>query len=161
MPLKIPAPSMVLEGDYSTWTIYDSFDDLDASYSAGYGQFGVVNREETKIIMMDLYNYKIKMYDIATKTLTDLGFTNPIGIEQAAQAYWSAYRTYEVVVDDYNQLKVIKNGTVIKTFSYTDLGFTSPPKIKTASISPKGKYIVISGQRSATGNPGWVVLVAS
>jgi len=149
-----------LEGDYSTWTIYDSFDDLDAS-NLDYRQFAVVNREETKILIMDVYGGKIKAYDIASKALTDLGFTTPIinyGIDQ--YAYWSAYGTYMVVVDAHNEAKIIKNGAVIKTFSYTDLGFTSG-NIRSASISPKGKYIAISGLRSATGNPGWVVLVGS
>jgi hypothetical protein len=149
-----------LEGDYSDWTIYDSFDDPHAS-DGDYRQFAVANREETKITIFDVYGGKIKAYDIESKTLTDLGFTNPIinyGIDQ--YAYWSAYGTYQVVIDNHNYLKIIKNGAVIKILSYSDLGLASGT-IRDASISPKGKYIVVAGVREATYNPGWVILKGS
>ena len=151
------------EGDYTTWAIHDSFDDADADILADYGQYAVANRKETKIVLFDVKNDQIKDYDIVTKTVTDLGFTDPIMASACGEnppSRHSAYYTYFVVVDDYDAVKVIKDGVVIKTFTSAQLGIDAT-EIRTASISPKGKYIAVSGKRTATANAGWVILVGS
>jgi len=41
-----PTPAVELEGDYSDWTIYDSFDDA-ALWNSAWYQYAVVNKDET------------------------------------------------------------------------------------------------------------------
>ena len=56
------ATSEAEEGDYSNWTIYDSFDDADVSY-VDVGQEAVVNKEETMIVIIDTDAKIIKNYN--------------------------------------------------------------------------------------------------
>ena len=152
-----------LEGDYSDWTIYDSFDDADVYLLGDYGQYAVMNELENIILLFDLRNDRIKRYTIATKVLADLGFTAPVmawGSGEWGGRRYSAYGTYFVVIENYDEVMILKNGVVVKTLTYADLGFDTG-EIYTANISPKGLYIAISGKRAATGNTGWVVLVGN
>jgi len=156
----------VLEGAYSNWSIYDSFDDADATNSDSY-QDAVVNRKETEILLVDS-GYILKKYTIATKTLSASLIA---GIVQWQWSYLalgifitSVQQTYAIakwrtdgVID---RLSIIKDGVVVKTFTNSELGFGTNP-IRSASISPSGKYVIASGVRATTGNMGWVVLVGS
>jgi len=157
-----PAPKVVLEGNYSTWTIYDSFDDAGAADTT-YGQEAVVNREETVIVIIDCLSAEVvKSYTISTKTLSGalisaLKWAYNYYTEQISCK--SAYGTYFVAHNTEN-LYVLKNGSIVKTLSATALGFNAGT-IRSVSISLKGKYTIASGQRTVTGNPGWVVLVGS
>lgn len=163
MPLHVPVPAVVLEGDYSDYAIYDSFDDPDAHILGDWGQFAIINEKETEILIVEINAGGLKTYTIATKTLSALIFLNAklgwcTGWESSVGK--SAYGTYAVVNHNYDSIRIFKNGAIIKTLTFTDLGFDAA-EIRTPSISPKGKYIVVSGKRSATGNAGWVVLVGS
>jgi len=159
-----------LEGDYSDWTIYDSFDDTDAM-DTHLQQGAIINKGETEILLLDWGNMYAKKYSVGTKTLSarlanDIYYFVTGGSADTPQ-FKSAYGTYAVVIGrvaaavwDADRLWVFKNGSLIKTFTDSDLGITSE-KIRSAHISPKGKYIVVSGLLSASGNMGWVVLVGS
>ena len=154
---------VALEGDYSDWTIYDSFDDLTIADSPTlfWQTFIYFNREETQLITVN--DNALNRYTIATKTLETLfnpyAPTGGVCISQGRSAN-SAYGTYVVWENQASTtLYIIKNGVVVKTLSITDLGISD--YIYNWGISPKGKYIVLCGKRTATGNKGWVVLVGS
>ncbi|MBA7696259.1 hypothetical protein ES703_104902 [subsurface metagenome] len=73
----------------------------------------------------------------------------------------SVLGTYVVSIDDgYDNLYIMKNGVVIKTMGYADLGLKLH-NVDSVSISPSGKYIAVKGKRTATDNYGWVVLEGS
>jgi hypothetical protein len=162
-------PPPVLEGDYSDWAIYDSFDDPHV-YDDRWAQEAVVNKEETEIVLIDAVNVRVKRYTIATKTLSDAIITgqwwSPTA-EGLGTMQRSVQQTYIVVMwatagpyYNCNRLSIIKNGVVVKTLTNSDLGFGTN-FIRSVSISRSGKYIIASGVRAATGNPGWVVLEGS
>lgn len=160
---------VVLEGDYSDWTIYDSFDDANASNGTAR-QYAVVNKAETEILLIHLWNISARKYTISTKTLGAIvsdylhpGWYAP-GTE-GALPWASAQRTYflgmvRTGVGIADGITVWKNGDIIKTFTSADLGLNTDA-VRSVSISPSGNYIIVSGQRTATGNMGWVVLVGS
>ncbi len=154
-------PPTVLEGDYSDWSIYDSFDDTEM-YAGDWENAAIFNKEKTVAVLVDAN--VCKKYTIATKTLGASLF-NPSflsgGFCGMGLAVKSVLGTYVVSIDGADDnLYIIKNGVVVKTMSYADLGFTLH-YIRSVSISPSGKYVFVSGTRSATGNTGWVILVGS
>jgi len=158
MPLKVPTPT-ILEGDYSDWTIYDSFDDA-AMYVGDWENVAVINKEETEILLIN-ENYA-KRYTIATKTLgsslLDPSVITGVGIAQAFTK--SAYGTYVVWIDHLNnELYILKNGTLLKTLTYTDLNLLSG-YVESVSISPKGKYVAVAGRRTGAVRC-WRILVGS
>jgi len=153
-----------LEGNYSDWAIYDSFDDTDAS-AGDWRQFGVVNKDETVILLIDAYKVGVKKYTIATKTLgalqTEYEFPGVYGYTTEGSLI-SVQGTYVVaLIRDSIGIAIWKNGDLIKTFTRNELGFDPTfGSVNSVSISRSGKYIVVSGYRT-TGNMGWVVLVGS
>jgi len=157
---------MPLEGNYSDWTIYDSFDDADAANSA-WLQDAVVNRKETEILLVDS-GYILKRYTIATKTLSASLIAGIVAWQWSELALntflTSVQQTYVAVRwrtdTTWDRLSIIKDGVVVKTLTNTDLGFGTN-HIRSVSISPSGKYVIASGVRADTGNIGWVVLVGS
>ncbi len=163
------APVPAFEGDYSDYSIYDTFVDED-SYSNYRRQDAVFNQEETVALILDAVMEKAKTYTIATKTLGAvlaskisyvIGGRYNIGLNRK-----SAYGTYAVVLgystayDDCDKVYVFKDGVLIKTLEDSDLGISNN-KIFAAAISPKGKYIMVSGYITAESDMGWVVLVGS
>jgi len=157
-------PPTVLEGDYLDWSIYDSFDDTDLS--AGEGRQGaIINKIETEILLLDAWTLKAKRYTITTKTLTELAgadhqFTDLLAAPSTTRIY-SAYSTYLVaLIWNLDGIRIYKDGVVVKSFTYTELGMNDGT-VYSVDISPLGKYVVVSGQRTSTGNLGWVVLVGS
>ena len=160
-----PAPAVVLEGDYSDWIIYDSFDDTNVVASR-YDNYGVVNKDETVILLIGVGNLTAKLYTIATKTLgpamSDYDFPPiqyPGSVEGTTLSIQGTYVCGLVTGTLHgNGIAVWKDGVIIKTFSAADLGLTANA-VYSVSISKSGKYIVVSGTRSATGDRGWVVLV--
>ena len=164
-----PVP-VVLEGDYSTWTIYDSFDDADV-YAYSYYQYAVVNKDETIILLVDREYLGARKYVIATKTLGALDseyvfaglFAGADSDPGTAISIQGSYAVALIRVAGYttgNGIVVWKNGDLIKTMTATNLGFNTN-QVYSVSISKSGKYIVVSGTRTATGNKGWVVLAGS
>jgi len=157
------------EGDYSSYAIYDSFDDTDCS-NAYMAQRAVFNGAENKIIILDAWNERTKPYDIPTKVLgavlaTDLSFYDQDGA-WSQQPTKSIYGTYVVTLnytsyrEDCNRIRIYKNGVEIQNLTDAQLGFNANT-IKNVDISPTGKFIIVSGERTATGNRGWVVLEGS
>lgn len=151
-----------LEGEYSDWTIYDSFTDGDAVDADLSGE-AIVNRAENKILIFDISNAIIKAYDIATKVLSASLVSSEIWGDVSAFARgWgvkSAYGTYSVDTDR-NNVYIFKDGSLIKTLSASDLGITAN-RVRCVSVSPKGKYIVVLGYLTTPDAMGWVVLVGS
>jgi hypothetical protein len=178
--LKIPVPAvketetikekyyypyaLPLEGDYSTWTIYDSFDDADV-YPAIWNQWAIANKEESVFLLADTGFSAVRTYLIATKTLSlpVVNYTFPAvsseeGTERSILGRYVCGLRY---VGGYGVgIGIWKNGDLIQSFSEADLGLTAN-NVYSVSISPSGKYIIVSGKRAATGNVGWVVLVGS
>jgi len=156
-----------LEGDYSNWTIYDSFDDDTMDYTYAWSQYGVFNKDETVILL--LQELKGKKYVIPTKTLGSLmtiyrfpatfdGTGTRQGTLPTSKSVLGTYLC--ALIATKNGIGIFKNGDVIQTLTYADLGFLTG-YVYSVSISPSGKYLVVSGYRTATSKNGWVVLVGS
>lgn len=143
----------LLEGDYSSWAIYDSFDETNTSAGIDVA-LAFFNRIETIVMLSDAGQH-MRPYTIATKTL---GTLLTLGQYQAYdRRITSSYGTYLVVFNSSN-IYIFKNGIQVQTITDTDLGLND---IDCIHISPKGKYIAISGNRITSGNNGWVILVGS
>ena len=160
MPLTGSAPVTVLEGDYSDWTIYDSFDDTDVANTTWYNE-AIINKDETEALLIDTNAFLVKRYTIATKALSTIVSSINYGRDSYNQlaTVRSIQQTYVVFISN-DTLSIVKNGVVIKTLTNVELGFGANI-IRSASISRSGKYVVVSGGRDASGNMGWVVLVGS
>ncbi len=161
MPGLYSAGFPVLEGDYTTWAIYDSFDETDTSNSTATATcLAIFNRIETIALLASQPDDILKTYTISSKTVgaahspivMELGYTT-------SKFMASAYGTYVVIYFSSN-VYIYKDGVELQSFTFTDLGIDSA-KISSACISPTGKYIAVSGKRTATGNDGWVILVGS
>jgi len=167
MPLTVP---VTLEGDYSNWTIYDSFDEGDVNtVDRLEGQYAIVNGAESEILLFEYQTYRNRKYTIASKIAGVLGATlyyNPgqyhASNHESIMHRVSVLATYYVGMTQTDWvgdgIVIWKDGAIVKTLSASDLGFTI---VYSVSISRSGKYIIVSGERSATGNGGWVVLVGS
>jgi hypothetical protein len=181
------APKVVLEGDYSDWTIYDTVGPDPWILPTFFRQTAITNREETEILIcsisyLDPANPQdtqmvLRKYTIATKTLSDVIVDdallfNTVIVDKTgvsfpafvAYQHYTAHGTYVVAlggtINTTTKLYIFKNGSLIKTFTDSDLGIASG-SIRSASISPRGKYIVVSGYITALADLGWVVLVGS
>ena len=153
-----------LEGDYSTYAVYDSFDDATLDYALLAS--ARANCLETKAILLTTTStYYMKVYDIDAKTVSS-------SIELEANDYPDVYtvgctfqqtllNTYAAFIQKTtSSLLIYKNGVLLQTLTLTDLGLSSI-LAWAVSFSPRGKYIFITGTRVASGNKGWVVLVGS
>jgi len=151
-------PPPILEGTYSSWAVYDAFDEADTVNSGvGFGQFAIFNEAETIALLIGLSDHKVKSYTVASKTVSALldsyGYFN-----QERYKPTSVYGRYSVDFDT-STVWILKNGVVVQTLGFAALGM-SDTFIESVSISPRGKYIAIGGKRSG-GNDGWVILVGS
>ena len=179
--LKIPVPAvketetikeqkyyypytLPIEGDYSTWTIYDSFVDADVG-NAQFRQYAIVNKDEDKILIVDGYNGRVKMYTIATKTLTALTeeVSPPFSPDMEGTTK-SIQGTYVGMIRYYAPsnygIMICKNGAKTKELTAAQLGLLANA-VYGVSVSPSGKYVIVSGYLETLGNLGWVVLVGS
>lgn len=152
---------ILAEGTYTSYAIYDSFNDADVYYA--YAVAAWVNCLETKAILITRYseNY-LKVYDIDTKTVgstTELANSDFGVITSIGWVFKQTFlNTYVAVVESVtNNLLIYKNGELLQTLTPTDLGFTAAGP-KSISFSQRGKYIFLAGILSASGNSGWVVL---
>jgi len=156
-----------LEGDYSDWTIYDSFADPDHT-GTKHWDVGSFNKDETKLVILDSAsgdNGVLKIYDIATKTLDSV--LTRVSTRESGPMWKSILGTYtivcwaSVVAGTLNRVSILKDGVVIKTFTDAQLGMTVNT-IMCAFTSYSGKYVVASGYLPAPVDSwGWVVLVGS
>jgi len=154
----------VVEGDYSSYAVYDSFDDSEIGGFAGNAAW--VNGDETNAILVACWtNDYIKVYNIASKTLGS-SFTGSLSdLINADTLGWifkqSLANKYVAFIDKTTKnLKIYKDCVLLQTLTPTDLGFDSNGA-RTISFSPKGKYIFLTGVLSATSNNGWVILKGS
>ena len=149
-----PAPKVVLEGDYSDWTSYDTQTDTGVGTPGTYDVFAVFNRLET--VALFHHDNFVKKYDVAGKSLGSSLFTPyySTGLEAGEQqTIRSAYGTYMVVIDDAaDTFYVLKNGAIAKTITASDLGASA---IIGVSISPTGEYIVVTVTNK------WIILKGS
>ena len=161
MPGLYSAGFLVLEGDYSSWAIYDSFDETDTAESGDGVAFAVFNRIET-IAILSRVGGKSKTYTISSKTVSAAhSIVDPWNAYMTGKYMTSAYGTYHVVQDAFNQkVAIFKNGVELFYLDHDDLGIDAGG-FGAISISPTGKYIAVAGKRTATGNVGWVILVGS
>ena len=154
----------MLEGDYSTYAIYDSFDDSEVVETRSNAAW--INSLETKAVLVACYtNDYIKVYDIDAKTLGSSFLGSLIDLMNVDTLGWFFKQTFlntyvGFIEKTTNNLLIYKNGALLQTLTPTDLGLTSVGP-DTISFSPRGKYIFLTGTRSASGNKGWVVLVGS
>lgn len=152
---------VLAEGAYTSYAIYDSFDDADIALSSHSAAW--VNCLETKAILIIITSTKlIKVYDIDAKTLGSSTELSSIDLYSNDMMDWIFKKTFlntyaafiEVTTES---LLIYKNGVLLQTITLTNLGLTSWWS-GTVSFSPRGKYIFLTGIRTASGNKGWVVL---
>lgn len=168
MPLYVPVPAVALEGDFSDWTVYDRFVDDDAQQTL-FGNYAIVNEDEDKILLIDAMNLLIRSYDIPTKVLTEPaheywlpGMQGQNTQEGAIKSVLGTYMVSLIYGANVrgNGVRVHKNGALVKTLTEADMGITAN-RVVTVSISPSGKYIIVSGWLTAEADMGWVVLEGS
>ncbi|MBA7657567.1 hypothetical protein ES703_65506 [subsurface metagenome] len=94
----VPAP--VLEGDYSTWAIYNSFDEPDTVDGVVNSEFAVFNRIETMALLVGVSENTMKSYTISSKSVSAALASKPgWPFDQEAYTFTSAYGTYMVTYD--------------------------------------------------------------
>ena len=157
------------EGDFSSYNIIASFDDAD-SFAGMRSQDGIFNGNEEKITIIDTENMIVKTYDIPSLTLGAALFNDITEFDgDGGNPHYhkkSIYGTYLVlsatdgVSTEIDRIRIFKNGAQLQTLTYADLGLDDN-SIYNMAISPTGKYIIVSGRRTASGNMGWVLLEGS
>jgi len=162
MPLRafgvVSGPQVInaLEGNYSNWSIYDSLDDADF-VTAGAWFHTIVETSDGKSLQFinENDNY-VKQYTIATKTLAAKTVIDAI---PACYFFRSALGKYFVSLSAGRaNLLIWKNGLLVQTTAMASLGLTS---LYDVGIGFSGKYVLLSGVRTASGNKGWVILVGA
>lgn len=158
-----------LEGDYSDYSIYDTFKDTD-SYTAHKGQDAVINIAETMILIFDAENLVAKSYTIATKVLSasivsDVSWLDGdggnIGLNRkSVLGTYVVAEGFSTTLGNNDKVYVFKDGVLLKTLEDSDLGIADNT-IRAVAISPTGKHIIVSGYITAESAMGWVVLVGS
>jgi len=167
--IELVTIELIFEGDYTTWAIYDSFDD-DKTEGNTDCQYALVNASESVALLIELWYLGVRKYTIATKTLGALedeylhaGWYHAQGPETLAR-WVSLQFTYVVGLvrsgTKGNGIGIWKDGVLIQSFTAAELGMNAS-KVYSVSISRSGRYIFVSGERTATSNVGWVVLVGS
>jgi len=157
------------EGNFSSYSIIASFDDAD-SFAGMRSQDGIFNGDENKITIIDTENMIVKTYDIPSLTLGVALFNDITEFDgDGGNPHYhkkSIYGTYLVlsatdgVSTEIDRIRIFKNGAQLQTLTYADLGLDDN-SIYNVAISPTGKYIIVSGRRTASGNLGWVLLEGS
>ena len=154
-------PTVELEGDYSTYAVYGSFDDANISSTTQAAAY--INCLETKAILITMAtNSYVKVYDIDTKTLGSGTLISNSDFYNTDTLSWILKHTFlntfiALIEKTTYNLLIYKNGVLIQTLTPTNLGFPSSGT-DSISFSPRGKYIFLVGTRVASGLKGWVVL---
>jgi len=137
------------EGTYSSYAIYDSIDfDAPPPY-LGQTFVAIFNCQETVILILDRGDVMLLRYTIATKTLEDrtgidITTLNITAINDGFSN--SRFGTYAVINDDGSAIRIFKNGTLIQTLTYEDLGLDLG-SISEIYMSYSGKYILVQGSK--------------
>ena len=164
-----PQGTPAIEGNYTTWTIYDTFQDNAAS-DGGLRQEAIINKTETKILLLDANALIAKAYTIATKTLSAALISDLTYFEGSGafinQKKVSALQSYVLLMGytsgilNGDKIYITKDGAILQTLTDSDLGIAND-SIRNMAISPSGKHIIVSGYITALLAMGWVVLVGS
>jgi len=157
------------EKDFSSYAQYDRFVDTDVANST-YGQTALFNTDETKILLIDAENSTVKVYDIASKTLSAVIIDKcefPSDVQSTPLQNFSAYGKYvgllwatDWTLPNCDRMTIIKDGTILQTFTSAQLGIVTT-NIRSVQISPTGKYVIVSGYLTPEDDVGWVVLEGS
>ena len=155
---------VLAERTYTSYAVYDSFDDTDISYVER--ACALINCLETKAILITRNaQVYLKVYDIDNKTVsssTELEssefYTSTVLAWIHKQTFLNTYAAF--IEKTTTNLLIYKDGVLIQTLTPTDLGITVG-SLSSVSFSPRGKYIFLTGTRTASGNSGWVVLKGS
>ena len=153
---------ILAEGTYTSYTVYDSFDDTEIG-DPTCSSAAWINCLETKAILITCSTTdNLKVYDIDTKTKGASTLLSPYDLYTSSTLGWcfkqTFLNTYVAFFENttYNLL-IYKNGVLLQTLTPTDLGLKSMG-YNSVSFSPRGKYIIITGTRIASSLKGWVVL---
>lgn len=143
------------EGDFSSWSVYDSQVDTELSPSFMY-QWAIFNEAETVALFVDAYSAMVRRYTVATKTLSALLEDWVSSDYPEKTPARSIYGTYAVFLDKntYN-VKIYKNAFLVQTLTEAELGFDAND-IDSIDMSLTGKYIIVTGDQG--GNKKWVIL---
>jgi len=157
------------EKDFSSYAQYDRFVDTDVANNT-YAQTALFNTDETKILLIDAGNSTVKVYDIASKTLSAVIIDKcefPSQVQSTPLQNFSAYGKYvgllwatDWTLPNCNRMTIIKDGTILQTFTSAQLGIVTT-NIRSVQISPTGKYVIVSGYLTPEDDVGWVVLEGS
>ena len=159
MPDFPPPPVLELEGDYTTWAVYDKrVDDVDLG--PHMSNMAVFNEDETKAMFMELVAKWVKDYDVTAKTLSAKLETNLTFSVDHKEFPRSILGTYIPVIENDNNLKIYKNNVLVQTLTCADLGLWAN-YLESVSMSASGKYIVVTGNDSVTFDHVWVILEGS
>ncbi|MBA7595173.1 hypothetical protein ES703_02132 [subsurface metagenome] len=159
-----------LEGDYSSWAVYDRFADADFTGN-NLSDSGISNSDETKLVIINGLDANIgilKTYDIATKilgaVLMNQIFTTgavPINALRSVLGKYVVMLKWTDAVNNLDELRIFKDGVLQQTLTDVQLGIQNNT-IKTVFISHSGKYIGVGGFLPAPINAwGWVILEGS
>ena len=161
MPLTGSAPVTVLEGDYSTWIIYDTVLDNNLLYCQYSNVFGVMNQAKTKIVFIDANNGIMFIYDIATKTSGAATGVQVSGLSVTEYYVGSIQGKYVVQVSsDTKSLLIFKDGALIQTTDVTANGAVSIAGM-IAFITWDGQYAIIYAKQSVTGKGIFLIFKGS
>ena len=157
-----------LEGDYSSYSVYDRFCDADLSGSR-FEDSGKGTADETKIVIFDNINGNLgvlKVYDIATKTLGAalmnqiyLQGAFPMHLLNSVRGKYVLMLKWTDVPNALDELRIFKDGALLQTLTDAQLGFYTN-NIYGCFITTGGKYIGVCGfLLPAYGDcAGWTIL---
>ena len=154
-----------LEGDYTSYAVYDSFNDTDIDGLDTCAAW--INSLETKAVLVTAGGTsRMKTYDIENKTLGSSSAIHSNEFYNSASLGWrfneTILNTYMAIIETGTlDLLIYKNGALLQRLTLASLSLF-PDLVYTISFSPHGKYIFLTGYRLPSPYPkGWVVLVGS
>lgn len=160
-----------LEGDYSSYSVYDRFCDGDFSGN-NFEDTGKGTLDETKLVILDNINGNLgflKVYDIATKALGAVLMNQiylqgafPMHLLNSIRGKYIIMLKWTDAAGALDELRIFKDGALLQTLTDAQLGFYTNT-IKTAFVTTSGKYIAVGGfLLPAHGDCwGWVILEGS
>ena len=152
---------VVLEGDYSTWTIYDTVLDNNLVFYQYSNVFGVMNQAKTRIVFIDANSAIMFIYDIASKTSGAAIGVQGSGLAVTEYYVGSVQGKYVVQVSsDTKSLLIFKDGALIQTIDVTANGAVSIAGM-IAFITWDGQYAIIYAKQSVTGKGIFLIFKGS
>jgi len=171
LPFTCADVKACLEGDFSSYSVYDRFCDADLSGNR-FEDSGKATLDETRIVLLDNINGNLgvlKVYDIATKTLGAalmnqiyLQGAFPMHLLNTVRGKYIVLLRWTDVPNGLDELHILKDGVLLQTITDAQLGFYDN-NIYGCFITTSGKYIGVCGYLlPAYGDcRGWVILNGS